>query len=311
MKVFLFYNYLPKLATHILDVRYTSRIVHHNYPEFKIENIKDNDIIFVKTDLLPLFFKKYYSLIKCHFYLINGSSDLEIDHNYLKYLNEDKIIMWMGCNISLEHKKILKIPIGFEENELPGGDQLLLNIFYNNKLPFENKINKLLITSMRNTHASRSGVKSLLDSKDFCICLNKRLTFENFMNELNKYKFILSPRGNGIDTHRFWEILLVGSVPIVETSGLDSLYSKFPCIIVNSFEDINEELLDSYQYDFERQKNIKKYLITNDFNNMIYKKIEDTKLDSFGTAISFFSIIFGISSNIFSDRKKSDSIKLE
>ena len=39
----------------------------------------------------------------------------------------------------------------------------------------------------------------------------------------------------------------MGSVPIVETSGLDSLYNKFPCIIVESFAQINIYLLNSYE----------------------------------------------------------------
>ena len=65
---FLFYNYLPILADHILDIKYTDRIVHHNYPEFIINNIKNNDIIYVKTDLLPLFFERCYPLIKTKFF---------------------------------------------------------------------------------------------------------------------------------------------------------------------------------------------------------------------------------------------------
>ena len=272
MNKFLFYNYLPKLTDHVLDHKYTDRIVHHNYPEFIIDNIKNNDTIFVKTDLLPLFFNKIYPLIHNKFYLITGCSDIGVDNNYISFLNNDKIIRWIGCNILIKHNKIFKIPIGFEENELPGGDQILLDKLYNNKLPYDKKINKLLITQFRNTHESRNKLESIFNENKYCVCLKERLPFNFFMDKLNQYKFILSPRGNGVDTHRFWEILLVGSIPIVETSGLNDLYNKFPCIIVNSFEDINENILNSYQHDTEKEENIKKYLLIDNFNDIIREK---------------------------------------
>ena len=271
MHIFIFYNYLPKLADHILDVRYSNRKVHHNYPPFIINNIKNNDIIFVKTDLLPVFFNKYYPYIKTKFYLLTGVAGLDVCNSFFRYLDDDKIIKWLGCNILFKHPKIFKIPIAFEENELPGGDQLLLNILYNKKLYLKNKINKLLITSMGNTHNSRSSIQSLFKNTSYCDIMNERLPFETFMNTIHKYKFVLSPRGRGTDTHRFWEILLMGSIPVVESSGLDDLYNKFPCIIVNSFKEINKELLDSYQFDFEKEKNIERYLIVENniyLNNM-------------------------------------------
>jgi hypothetical protein len=39
-------------------------------------------------------------------------------------------------------------------------------------------------------------------------------------------------RGNGVDTHRFCEILLMGSVPVIEHSGLDDMYNQFPCCFI-------------------------------------------------------------------------------
>jgi len=270
MNKFLFYNYLPILADHILDVKYSHRQVHHNYPPFISDNVKEGDVVFVKTDLLPIFFDKYYFQIKTKFYLINGVGANGVDKKYLKYLNEDKIIKWIGCNILFEHDNIVKIPIGFEENELPGGDQKLLDKMFNSKQVLEDKVNKVLITKLGTTHKSRQNVIPLFKNTSYCQILTKRLPFEEFMNEINKYKFVLAPRGAGVDTHRFWEALLMGSIPIVETSNLDSLYNQFPCIIVKSFREINEVLLNSYVHDSEKVKNIEKYLLIENFNKAIY-----------------------------------------
>jgi hypothetical protein len=270
MNTFLFYNYLPKLADHILDVKYNNRKVHHSYPKFIIENIKDNDIIFVKTDLLRFFFKNYYPKIKTHFYLITGVAGKDVDDIFIKYLNENKIIKWIGCNIVFEHPKILKIPIGFEENELAGGDQQLLKTVYYNKLNIHTKKKKMLITPIGNTHKSRNNIINTFNNKEYVDILTNRLPFDSYIKKLDEYKYVLCPRGLGTDTHRFWECLLVGSIPVVETSGLDSLYSKFPCIIVQSFKDINEAILQSYKATPEQNENINKYLFIEHFNTLIY-----------------------------------------
>jgi hypothetical protein len=65
-----------------------------------------------------------------------------------------------------------------------------------------------------------------------------------YLNELASCKFVLSPRGNGIDTHRTWETLYLGSIPIVKTSSLDPMYEGLPVLIVQNFEDITERFLE-------------------------------------------------------------------
>ena len=57
-------------------------------------------------------------------------------------------------------------------------------------------------------------------------------------------KFVIAPRGNGWDTHRLWEALYLGCVPIVESSGLDELDSHLPILIVKSWSSLNEKTLE-------------------------------------------------------------------
>tara|TARA_B110000208_G_C11783516_1_gene434735 strand:+ start:1618 stop:2436 length:819 start_codon:yes stop_codon:yes gene_type:complete len=268
MKQFIFYNFLPSISDHIIDAKYSTRKVHHNYPPFIIDNIKDGDTIFVKTDFLSSFFNIFH-LIKNKFVLITGVSDLPIDKKYLKNINNNKIIKWVGCNILINHEKILKLPIGFQENELPGGNQMLLKQLYNNKTQFDDKKNKLLLTNTSNTHSSRNKINIVFNNRDFVDILNNKLEFPKFMKKINEYKFVLAPRGNGVDTHRFYEILIMGSVPVVESCGLDDLYNKFPCIIVDSFNNIDINLLNSFKYDINKEKNIQKYLFTENIIKLI------------------------------------------
>ena len=41
-----------------------------------------------------------------------------------------------------------------------------------------------------------------------------------------EFKFVACPRGNGTDTHRFWETLYRGSIPVVKSSEWSKLIAE-------------------------------------------------------------------------------------
>ena len=55
--------------------------------------------------------------------------------------------------------------------------------------------------------------------------------------------FDLSPPGHGFDTHRTWESLALGMIPIVLSSPMDDLYKGLPVVCVRSYADVTEERL--------------------------------------------------------------------
>lgn len=59
-----------------------------------------------------------------------------------------------------------------------------------------------------------------------------------FWSRLVRVAFATAPPGYGMDTHRFWEILSMKTVPIVLSSPLDGLYSNYPVIIVQDWKEI-------------------------------------------------------------------------
>jgi hypothetical protein len=58
-----------------------------------------------------------------------------------------------------------------------------------------------------------------------------------------RYKYVLSPHGNGLDCHRTWEALALGCIPIVKTSPLDPLFDGLPVLIVQDWSHITKQLL--------------------------------------------------------------------
>jgi hypothetical protein len=76
-------------------------------------------------------------------------------------------------------------------------------------------------------------------------------SFEAYMQDLSNSVFCLSPPGNGVDSHRTWESLLMGCIPIVlHYKPLLPLYENLPVYVVNSWDEITESNLKKKQKEF-------------------------------------------------------------
>ena len=83
---------------------------------------------------------------------------------------------------------------------------------------------------------------------------------DNYFDDLPKYKFIVSPEGNGIDCHRHYEALIAGCIPIIEHNDhIEEKYQGCPILYTNDYTEITEEYLTKKynemidtEYDFSK-----------------------------------------------------------
>lgn len=101
----------------------------------------------------------------------------------------------------------------------------------------------------------RAYVASIFKDCSYCYDAHPK-DFRTYLDDMLHSKFVLSPRGNGLDCHRTWEALLMGAIPIVKSSNIDSLFEDLPVLIVSEWDEVTEEFLnekyeemqsDSYQ----------------------------------------------------------------
>jgi len=71
---------------------------------------------------------------------------------------------------------------------------------------------------------------------------------KKYLEEIRSSKFVFCPRGNGIDTHRLWETLYMGSIPIVKYENTHHLFTDLPILFVKDWTEVNQKLLDE-KYD--------------------------------------------------------------
>lgn len=231
------YNRLPLLANVVYDINYQGTGVspQHNYPYH--EQLSTGDVVFVKTDLLDWFLNN--RKIEVPITLVTGVSDLSPSSEASRKIRVNpNIKKWIGCNITVSDPKIIKVPIGVGEPERINGNHTELLVLHQHRTPWNEKGNDVCIPYHNPTSSSRNLTPTL-----------PRLPFVEYMKEIGKHKFVVCQKGNGIDTHRVCEVLLMGSVPVIEHSRLDDMYQQFPILLVDSLTSID---ITSFEWDEDK-----------------------------------------------------------
>jgi hypothetical protein len=223
--------------------------------EFHPENVKAGDLIFVKADgeYLEVFFKRYHHQIAHPYILLTHNSDQSAPGAYREFLEDSKLLAWFAQNVEGEaHPKLHPIPIGIANKYWEHGNTDVFSS-YLTPASHQNRPYLCCISFRTSTYPQeRTHVWNLFANQPWCIVSIPR-KLDDYLQDLSQSKFVISPRGNGLDCHRTWEALLMGSIPIVRSSSLDTLFSDLPVLIVKDWTMISESYLHE-QYMLIKQK---------------------------------------------------------
>ena len=112
-------------------------------------------------------------------------------------------------------------------------------------------------TNRRSKSNNRSTIIRTLSSNGI---QNTILHSSEYFTSLPKYKFVISPEGNGVDCHRHYEALMAGCIPVVEESEhIRRVYGNCPILYTTDYSEITadylmkkyDEMIDK-TYDFSR-----------------------------------------------------------
>ena len=226
------------LAEHILD----EDVCH-----IDLEAFKKGDIVFVKTEFLDRFTQEFLPKISKPFILITHNSDCDIPGRWNYLLHDPIIITWFGQNVlSREHPKLHPIPIGITNRYNYNGESSIYFSAIKKAQNHPRHPKQTLVYWNMNINTSPEERKKSYEhfsTKSFCLTLHQLVPFKNYIHNLLKAQFVVSPRGNGLDCHRTWEALYFGAIPIVKRSGIDELFEDLPVVIIEDWNQVSEEFL--------------------------------------------------------------------
>jgi hypothetical protein len=229
---------------------------NHIYDETRRDldpkKVRPKSTIFVKTDYLSEFFKKIHPALP-QYILISHNSDFAIPGRFASYLDDKKLLAWFGQNVeNYSHRKLHPIPIGLTNRyNTIGGNLPLIEQFSSSNAPKKNLL--YMNFSISTYPKERQKVKDLFKNLSFCKA-TQDLSYSELYADFCSSKFILSPRGNGLDCHRTWEALYLNTIPIVRSSASDSLFEGLPVLIVNSWTEVTESILNEKYEEFSKRK---------------------------------------------------------
>lgn len=237
----------------------------HAYDELDISldpaQIQKGDAVFVKTDYLEAFFTKIHPSIMQPYVLISHNSDHPAPGPHIQFLEDEKLLAWFAQNYDgYPHPKMHPIPIGIANSHWKHGNfRRILKV--QQKHIAKKHLAYLNITVQTFTE-ERKKVAELFSKSRFCYQKTAQ-KYKTFLKDVAASHFVISPRGNGLDTHRLWEALYMGSIPIVKSSSLDRLYKDLPVLIISDWEEVTEAFLKKKQKEWSgNKKDLEKLSIT-------------------------------------------------
>ena len=94
---------------------------------------------------------------------------------------------------------------------------------------------------------NRRSIKRILDKQYAMIKMQNTKYYE----EIGKYKFVISPEGNGIDCYRHYETWISKGIPIIQRNPfMERKYSGLPILWTDDYSEINDEYLEEKYNEF-------------------------------------------------------------
>jgi hypothetical protein len=206
--------------------------------------VKDNDIIYTHTMYVEELFALLNTIHHTRVIIITHNSDRPVTGNE-KW--PGRIIKWFSTNVNYKRDFIESIPIGLENERwfptLHKKDQMEWRL--GQKREYKNLV--YMNHDIKTNPSKRQEPYDILKNKSWITVEMGRngRGFAGYISNIYNHKFVICPEGNGLDTHRIWETLYMGSIPIVIKNTNNSFYtSKLPILAISNWNEVTIEKLE-------------------------------------------------------------------
>lgn len=236
------------------------KIYHNHFIYYENEGITNNYIFSNPNYLLEVlsFIENFNEEVVLITHKLDSTIDENFENrqgiNFLDIVNNPRIKHWYAQNAISNNSKVTYIPIGIECPRIG-----IQNIIQNySKKNIKKDINFLINFNDKTRHSinnERIIIKQSLEKKGLYDNKFDFLNREQFINDLFKSYFCLSPMGAGIDCHRTWLALYCGAIPILSKNPISiKIASIFPAIVIDNWETFDFSNLNKDLY-FQIKKN--------------------------------------------------------
>ena len=183
--------------------------------------------------------------------LIVGDSDFPLDESVLSELKPYFVELYCVNYREKIIGPIKNLPLGIESQRYRSAGQI--RDF--KKLPSYEPLKRphgILVAWNDDTFINeRKMARELLRVSPLVYEFAHRVPARLIHRMMRRSKLVACPRGNGIDTHRFWESLYLGALPVILKGNRLSSQADWPCLEIDSWQEVNDwtsgYLIDIYE----------------------------------------------------------------
>ena len=233
----------------------------------KENNMFDGMSIFIGSDYLQYFVTSILDRITNKFILVSGMSiktcpvEALDQSSFFKLINNKYLVRWYSQNnVIKNYPSIIQIPLGLDYHSLYNNpkkwekisdgkspveqEKYLINVINNSK-PFYERINKIYVNFevTADRFGQRKDCLKKIHPSLLAMYQEKQKRTQTWINT-TKYVFVVSPYGQGMDCHRTWEALILGSIPILKSKEFINMFKDLPVLFVEDWDKITQQLLD-------------------------------------------------------------------
>ncbi len=148
------------------------------------------------------------------------------------------VLRWFLTNNNTDEEKIESIPFGI----LPESKALIEEVMQE-EIIGEDKI----YCNFESYTSERANLKHFYSTHpDFTVVRDANLPRKEYLRQIRRHNYVLSPYGNGTDSYRTYETLYLWSLPILQR-GRFSHNMRIPCITYPDLFDIRGISAENYQ----------------------------------------------------------------
>ncbi|VCU69761.1 hypothetical protein PIGHUM_01826 [Pigmentiphaga humi] len=228
------------------------------------------DSFYLTPEMLDRFVRKHMPAVSRPFTLVTGDSDIAIapgrqlaQATIAALLENPLLTHWFAQNRVFEHPKLHSIPIGMDYHTIstatrtkskdphpwggavpPREQERQIQALCAAAPPLAARVPKAycnwhfaLDRGDRRECMERAHADAMVYQTEFS-------TRDQTWRRNAEHAFTLSPFGIGMDCHRTWEAMVLGSIPIVKHSSLDELFDDLPVLIVEDWADVTPARLE-------------------------------------------------------------------
>jgi len=204
------------------------------------------DVVFCKIDEVMRFFERL-RLTRRRVVLVTGQGDFPCDGWRQGFL-PGNVVHWFATNVTQHHPRITALPLGLGSPSSP--TTLTAEAISEARREARPRDKWLYVNFRPDTNPSLRGPVFEFFQKR----REEWVSFEppgergnngRFLDQILRHRFVLCPPGNGVDTHRMWEALVAGAIPVVLRSQAMKPFESLPILFVEDYREVTIELLEA------------------------------------------------------------------